>query len=183
MPFAAIAHVPEIFWHFLRLGLTAFGGPVAHLGYFREALVVRRGWLDDRAYADLVALCQLLPGPASSQVGIAIGLRRAGLPGGLAAWLGFTAPSAAALVALAYGIEAYGDVVPPGLLHGLKLAATAVVAYAVWGMAQRLCPDRLRATVAVLAAIGVLALPTAPAQLAVIAVGALVEIDMVAFTG
>ena len=106
--------VLEVFIVFLRLGLTSFGGPVAHLGYFRQEIVVRRGWLDEAAYADLVALCQFLPGPASSQVGIALGIRRAGLPGGFAAWLGFTAPSAVALIVFAYGVALFGDLAPGG---------------------------------------------------------------------
>src|SRR3954471_4656112 len=127
-------------WHevlivFLRLGLTSFGGPVAHLGYFREELVTRRRWLDDQSYADLVALCQFLPGPASSQVGIAVGLLRAGYAGALAAWIGFTLPSALALVLFAYGVSALGNGAGTGWLHGLKVAAVAVVAQAVLGMA------------------------------------------------
>ncbi|MGA7490199.1 MAG: chromate transporter, partial [Xanthobacteraceae bacterium] len=117
----------EVFAVFLRLGLTAFGGPVAHLGYFRDEFVLRRGWLDDRGYADLVALCQFLPGPASSQVGMAVGLLRAGYAGALAAFLGFTLPSAAAMIAFGYGVEALGSVAGSGWLHGLKVAAVAVV--------------------------------------------------------
>lgn len=144
-----------------RLGLTSFGGPVAHLGYFREEYVHRRRWLDERHYADLVALCQFLPGPASSQVGIAIGITRAGLPGGLAAWVGFTLPSVLLLVAFAYGARLAGDA-DAGWLHGLKVVAVAVVAQAVWGMARQLCPDRSRATIAVAAALAVLAWPAAP---------------------
>jgi len=136
----------EVFAVFLRLGLTSFGGPVAHLGYFRDEFVVRRGWLNDRAYADLVALCQFLPGPASSQVGLAIGLSRAGYPGALAAWTGFTLPSAIVLVLFAYGVGALGDVSGAGWLHGLKVAAVAVVAQAVLGMMRSLTPDRERAT-------------------------------------
>src|SRR5436190_10479183 len=124
-----------------RLGLTSFGGPVAHLGYFRDEYVARRRWVDERTYADLVALCQFLPGPASSQVGIALGMLRAGLAGGVAAWLGFTLPSAVALVAFAYGVRAAG-VADAGWLHGLKLVAVAVVAQAVWGMARARAPDR-----------------------------------------
>ncbi len=138
---------------FLKLGLTSFGGPVAHLGYLRDEFVVRRRWLDEKAYADLVALCQFLPGPASSQVGMAIGLSRAGIIGALAAWIGFTAPSAVAMILFGYGIAALGGSVgQAGWLHGLKLAAVAVVAYAIWGMAKTLTPDRIRATVAVFAA-------------------------------
>src|SRR6266487_4717856 len=137
---------PEVLAVFLRLGVTSFGGPVAHLGYFREEFVVRRRWLDDRAYADLVALCQFLPGPASSQVGLAIGLSRAGYPGALAAWAGFTLPSAIALVLFAYGVTALRDVTGAGWLHGLKVVAVAVVAQAVLGMMRSLAPDRERAT-------------------------------------
>ena len=161
--------VLEIFVVFLRLGLTSFGGPVAHLGYFREEIVARRGWLDEAAYADLVALCQFLPGPASSQVGIALGIRRAGLPGGLAAWLGFTAPSAAALILFAYGVAQFGDLGNAGWLIGLKTAAVAVVALAVWGMGRSLCPDRPRAAIAIAATAGMLAWPTGWGQLLVIA--------------
>ena len=164
----------EVLAVFLRLGLTSFGGPVAHLGYFRQEIVVRREWLDEAAYADLVALCQFLPGPASSQVGFALGLRRAGLPGGLAAWLGFTTPSAVALILFAYGVSVFGDVEGAGWLNGLKIAAVAVVALAVWGMAGSLCPDRPRASIAIVAAIGVVAWPTAWGQLLVIAVAGVI---------
>jgi chromate transporter len=157
-----------------RLGLTSFGGPVAHLGYFREEYIVRRKWVDERSYADLVALCQFLPGPASSQVGIALGIIRAGgLRGGVAAWLGFTLPSALALVAFAYGVRFVG-VGEAGWLHGLKIAAVAVVAQAVWGMASALAPDRQRATIAILAALAVLAWPAAVTQVLVILVAGLV---------
>src|SRR6266508_4740088 len=134
----------EVFTAFLRLGLTSFGGPVAHLGYFHEAFVVRRRWLDDRSYADLVALCQFLPGPASSQVGIAVGLLRASYAGAVAAWIGFTLPSAIAMVLFGYGMEALGNAGGSGWLHGLKVAAVAVVAQAVLGMARTLAPDRAR---------------------------------------
>ncbi|HKC97359.1 MAG TPA: chromate efflux transporter [Methylomirabilota bacterium] len=156
-----------------RLGLTSFGGPVAHLGYFREEYVVRRKWLDEAAYVDLVALCQFLPGPASSQVGIAVGITRAGLLGGVAAWLGFTLPSAAALVAFAYGLSAL-QVTDAGWLHGLKVAAVAVVALAVWGMARSLAPDRARATIALLAAVAALAWSGGAAQVVIIAAAALI---------
>ena len=156
-----------------RLGLTSFGGPVAHLGYFREEYVRRRKWITEDAYADLVALCQLLPGPTSSQVGVAIGILRAGLPGALASWLGFTLPSAIVLVAFAFGLRRFG-VTDAGWLHGLKIAAVAVVANAVWGMARSLAPDRERATVAILSAIVVLAWPGAPGQILVIAIAGLV---------
>lgn len=167
---------PEVLAIFLRLGLTSFGGPVAHLGYFREEFVNRRKWLSDRAYADLVALCQFLPGPASSQVGLAIGLSRAGYPGALAAWTGFTLPSAFALVLFAYGVTALGDVSHAGWLHGLKVAAVAVVAQAVLGMMRTLAPDRLRATLAVVATGIVFALPTALGQIGAIVVGAVAGI-------
>jgi chromate transporter len=161
----------EVFTAFLKLGLTSFGGPIAHLGYFREAFVVKRRWLDDRSYTDLIALCQFLPGPASSQVGIAIGLSRAGYLGALAAWLGFTAPSAIALVLFAYGLSALGQAEGSGWLHGLKVAAVAVVAVAVLGMMRTLTPDRERATIAALAAIAMLAAPSALAQVLVIILG------------
>ena len=151
----------EVLSAFLRLGLTSFGGPVAHLGYFRDEFVTRRRWLDDRTYADLVALCQFLPGPASSQVGIAVGLLRAGYAGALAAWTGFTLPSAIAMVAFAYGARAVGDAAGSGWLHGLKVAAVAVVAQAVLGMARTLAPDRARATLAVVAAVIALGIPSA----------------------
>ena len=138
----------EVFRIFLRLGLTSFGGPIAHLGYYRHEFVERRQWLNERAYADLVALCQFLPGPASSQVGFSIGLIRAGYLGGLAAWLGFTLPSAILLVAFAYGAGALHGRFGDGLAHGLKLVAVAIVAQAVLGMARNLCPDRPRASIA-----------------------------------
>jgi chromate transporter len=163
----------EVLAVFLRLGLTSFGGPVAHLGYFRDEFVVRRRWLDDQAYADLVALCQFLPGPASSQVGIAIGLSRAGYPGALAAWTGFTLPSAIALVLFAYVVSALGNVSGVGWLHGLKVVAVAVVAQAVLGMMRSLAPDRARATIAVVAATIVLAMPNTWGQVGAIALGAL----------
>ena len=166
--------VSSVFLAFLALGLTSFGGPVAHIGYFREAFVVRRGWMAERGYADLVALCQMLPGPTSSQVGIGIGLTKAGLAGAIAAWVGFTAPSAVLLVALGYGVIAFDDVIPAGLLHGLGAVVVAVVAQAVWGMARTLCPDPPRVTIAVLAAAAVLGVGGSPTQVAVIAAGGLV---------
>jgi len=169
----------EVFLAFLRLGLTSFGGPIAHLGYYREAFVVRRKWVDERAYADLVALCQFLPGPASTQVGIGIGLAKAGLPGAVAAWVGFTAPSALAMTLFGLGVAQYGEVLDAGLLHGLKVVAVAVVAQAVSGMARGLCPDAPRATLAVLAATGVLAWPTALGQIGVIVAGGLAGIAFV----
>lgn len=158
-----------VFLVFLRLGLTSFGGPVAHLGYFREALVVRRRWLGDDAYADLVALCQFLPGPASSQVGMALGLQRAGLLGLLAAWCGFTLPSAVLLVAFALLVSGTPDLAGAGWLLGLQAAAAAVVAQAVLGMARSLTPDRRRATIAAAAAIVVLLAPGPGPQVAVMA--------------
>ncbi len=162
-----------IFLVFLRLGLTSFGGPVAHLGYFREEFVNRRRWLDEAHYADLVALCQFLPGPASSQVGIAVGLMRGGYCGSLAAWAGFTLPSAIALTLFALGIASWGEAVPDGLLHGLKIVAVAVVAQAVWGMARNLCTDGTRITITLIAACAVLMLANAWAQLGVIALAGL----------
>ncbi|HKW92473.1 MAG TPA: chromate efflux transporter, partial [Methylomirabilota bacterium] len=164
-----------------RLGLTSFGGPVAHLAYFRDDYVVRRRWIDERTYADLVALCQFLPGPASSQVGIAVGILRAGLLGGLAAWIGFTLPSAIVLVLFGLGIRGL-DLTGAGWLHGLKIAAVAVVAQAVWGMARALCPDRERATIAILAALAMSAWPTAGGQVVVIVLAGLVGVRLLAGT-
>lgn len=165
------------FWEVLRvftkLGLTSFGGPVAHLGYFRQELVVRRKWLDEQNYADLLALCQFLPGPSSSQMGIALGMTRAGLWGGLAAWLGFTLPSALALVLFAYATTLFHASAQTGWLHGLLIAAVAVVAQAVWGMASTLCPDKPRATIALVAAITILLWPVAIAQLIILALAGL----------
>lgn len=166
-------HWTEVFTAFLRLGLTSFGGPIAHLGFFREEFVQRRRWLDDHAYADVVALCQFLPGPASSQVGIAIGLSRAGYAGAFAAWVGFTLPSAAALMAFAYAVGVLGNTAGSGWLHGLKVAAVAVVAQAVLGMMRSLAPDRERATIMVAVAALVLAVPTAWTQVGAIALGGL----------
>ena len=164
----------EVFGAFLRLGLTSFGGPVAHLGYFRTEFVERRRWLDDATYSDLVALCQFLPGPASSQVGMALGLGRAGWLGALAAWVGFTMPSALALIAFAYGIAQWSAVASSGAVHGLKVAAVAIVAQAVWGMARSLCPDRPRAALAICAALLALAMPSAVGQLGAIGLAAMV---------
>ncbi len=165
--------VLEVLLAFLKLGLTSFGGPVAHLAYFRTEFVERRKWLDDRSYSDLVALCQFLPGPASSQVGIALGLGRAGWAGSLAAWVGFTLPSAFALILFAYGVARWSGVAASGAVHGLKVVAVAVVAQAVWGMARSLCPDRTRAGIATLAALGVLAVPSALGQVGAIVLGGL----------
>ncbi|MDO9024795.1 chromate efflux transporter [Zwartia sp.] len=157
-----------VFLIFLRLGLTSFGGPVAHLGYFREEFVARRRWLSERSYADLVALCQFLPGPASSQVGIALGFSRSGYMGALAAWAGFTLPSAIALILFAIGISAEGQSLSSGALQGLKIVAVAVVAQAVWGMARSLCTDVQRITIMMVATCVVLFIPSAFVQVAVI---------------
>jgi len=164
----------SVFLIFLRLGLTSFGGPIAHLGYFRAEFVTRRRWLSERSYADLVALCQFLPGPASSQVGIALGLSRSGYVGALAAWAGFTLPSAAALILFALGISNYSDAISPGALHGLKVVAVAVVAQAVWGMARNLCTDVPRVTIMAIAACVVLLVPSAWAQVGMIAAAGIV---------
>lgn len=161
----------EVLKAFLKLGLTSFGGPVAHLGYFRTEFVDRRKWLDDKSFSDLVALCQFLPGPASSQVGIALGLGRAGWLGAVAAWTGFTLPSAIVLILFAFGVGRWAGVAASGAVHGLKVVAVAVVAQAVWGMARSLCPDRQRAAVAVVATLLVLAVPGALGQIAAIALG------------
>jgi chromate transporter len=164
----------EVFRAFLRLGLTSFGGPVAHLGYFRGEFVERRKWLDEAHYLDIVALCQFLPGPASSQTGITIGILRAGLPGALAAWIGFSGPSALAMILFGYGVGRVGDIAHVPWLHGLKIVAVAVVAQALWGMARNLCPDKERATIAVGAAVLALAAPSAAGQIAAIVAGGLI---------
>jgi chromate transporter len=161
----------EVLQAFLKLGLSSFGGPVAHIGYFREEFVARRRWLDDAAFVDLVALCQFLPGPASSQVGFSIGLMRAGYLGGLAAWAGFTLPSAVALLLFAYGAPALDRSWGMGLLHGLKLVAVAIVAQAVWGMARTSCADRQRASIAGAALMLVLFSTSAISQIAAILLG------------
>lgn len=158
----------RVFLVFLRLGLTSFGGPIAHLSYFRLEFVERRRWLTDRSYSDLVALCQFLPGPASSQVGMALGLARAGWLGLLAAWAGFTLPSAVLMILFGFGVARYQGILESGWLHGLKIVAVAVVAQAVWGMARTLCPDRLRAGMALVAAVLTLALPSVFGQMVVI---------------
>lgn len=163
----------HIFLIFLRLGLTSFGGPVAHLGYFRDEFVTRRRWLSDSAYADVVALCQFLPGASSSQVGMAVGLARAGMPGALVAWLGFTLPSALLLALFAQSLITWGAILPISVLHGLKIAAVAVVAQAVWGMARSLCTDTARVTFAVAAACVLLVNSNVLLQVAILAVAAL----------
>ncbi|MFD1776961.1 chromate transporter [Paenibacillus rhizophilus] len=155
-----------------KLGLTSFGGPIAHLGYFHNEYIRRRKWMDERSYADLVALCQFLPGPASSQVGIGIGILRAGLLGGFVAWLGFTLPSVIALVAFAFLLQGY-DIAGAGWIHGLKIVAVAIVAQAILGMGQKLTPDRNRVTIAVAASAVALSWHTAYSQvLIIIAAGA-----------
>ncbi len=164
--------VVDVFLAALRLGLTSFGGPVAHLGYFRAEYVERRHWLDEAHYADLVGLCQFLPGPASSELGIAIGITRAGLPGGLAAWLGFTLPSAVALTIFA-AVVRRGGLLNAGWLHGLQIVAVAVVAQAVWNMARTLAPDRARATIAISAAIVALVWTTPASQVLIITAAAM----------
>jgi chromate transporter len=165
--------VAEVFAAFLKLGLTSFGGPIAHLGYFREELVKRRRWVDEETFADLVALCQFLPGPASSQVGFSLGvIRGRGLIGGLAAWTAFTLPSALLLLALAFATTEFQGPAASGILHGLKLVAVAVVAQAVWGMAKALTPDGRRAAIALAAAAVVILVGGALGQIAAIAAGA-----------
>nr|WP_321240183.1 chromate efflux transporter [uncultured Tolumonas sp.] len=161
-----------IFIIFLRLGLTSFGGPIAHLGYFREEFVVRRGWLSQQRYADLVALCQFLPGPASSQVGMAIGLSRAGYAGALVAWCGFTLPSALALILFALGLSQWQHFMPVGVLHGLKVVAVAVVAQAVWGMAKQFCHDKQHITLMLLATVVSLFWPAISGQMSIILLAA-----------
>jgi chromate transporter len=172
----------EVLIVFMRLGLTSFGGPIAHLGYFRDELVVRRKWLNEKTYADLVALSQFLPGPASSKVGIAIGLSRAGYAGAVAAWVGFTLPSAIALVLFGFGATAVGDTLGSGWLHGLKVAAVAVVAQAVLGMMRSLAPDRERASMAVAAAAIVLAFPSAWGQVGAILLGGVAGLSLIRST-
>lgn len=173
MPQNGPGRVSEVFLAFLKLGLTSFGGPVAHLGYFRNELVVRRGWMGDQAYADLMALCQFLPGPASSQMGFAIGLTRAGPWGALVAWVGFTLPSAALMLAFALLAARLSHPAAAGALAGLKVVAVAIVAQAVWGMAKSLCPDRERASLAAAAAVLAVLSPGALGQIGAIGLGAL----------
>jgi chromate transporter len=168
----------EIFLVFLRLGCTSFGGPVAHLGYIRAELVAKRQWLTEATFADIVALCQFMPGPASSQTGMAIGLLRGGVRGMFAAWFGFTLPSALVMTLFAYGVGAIGDLSHAGWLRGLKLVAVAVVAQAVWGMARTLAPDRPRASVAVAACLVCLAIPSSFGQIAAILLGAVTGVTL-----
>ena len=170
---AGSSSLVEIFLAFAKLGMTSFGGPVAHLAFFREEFVARRRWLDEKAYADLVALCQFLPGPASSQVGMALGILRGGVPGALAAWLAFTLPSAILLVLFAFGVKSFEGWLQTGVLDGLKIAAVAVVAQALWSMARSLCPDPLRATFALVTAIGLLLWPGSTTQMLFLAIAAI----------
>lgn len=167
-------NLAEIFFIFLRLGLTSFGGPIAHLSYFHDEFVLRRKWFDEHHYADLVALCQFLPGPASSQVGISIGLSRAGVLGAIAAWIGFTLPSALIMIAFAFGIASFGNEISHGWLHGLKIVAVAIVAQALWGMGRKLCPEKKRATVAVFAALFAIIFPFALGQVGIIVAGGII---------
>lgn len=169
-----LGSVWEVLAVFTRLGLTSFGGPVAHLGYFREDIIIRRKWVDERTYGDLIGLCQFLPGPASSQVGISLGIMRAGLPGGLAAWLGFTLPSAILMTIFAYTTSYFHVSTSTGWLHGLMVVAVAVVAQAVWGMARNLAPDRPRATLAILAAIATLLWASGIGQVVIIVVAGII---------
>lgn len=166
----------SVFLIFLRLGLTSFGGPVAHLGYFRHEFVTRRQWLSERCYAELLTLCQFLPGPASSQLGIALGLSRAGYAGAVAAWAGFTLPSAIILILFALSIVNHSDMMSSGVVHGLKVVAVAVVAQAVWGMARNLCRDLVHISIMAAAACAVLLLPGAWGQLAVILIAAVMGV-------
>jgi chromate transporter len=166
--------LPAIFLIALRLGCTSFGGPVAHFAYFRKEYVEKRRWLDEEHFTDLVTLCQFLPGPASSQTGFAIGYLQRGFAGGLAAWLGFTLPSTALMIALAYGVTSFGDLSVAGWLGGLKAAAVGVVAQAVWAMGRSLCPDFPRAMLAGVSAGVLLLLPQAWSQVGVIAAGGLI---------
>jgi len=168
----------EVLRVFLKLGLSSFGGPIAHLGYFRNELIVRRGWMDEGSYADLVSLCQFLPGPASSQVALSLGLLRAGFAGGLAAWVGFTLPSAAVLVLFAYGASSLHGPIAAGLLHGLKLVAVAIVAQAVWGMGRALCPDWQRVTLATISGLVLHFFGSPATQIIVILVGGLLGLGL-----
>src|SRR5580698_2028399 len=165
--------VGEVFAVFIRLGLTCFGGPIAHLGYFHDEFVTRRKWLDEKAYSGLVALCQFRPGPASTQVGFSIGLLRARYLGALAAWTGFTLPSAIALVVFAFGASELNGRLGSGALHGLRLVAVAIVAQAIWGMARTLCPDRERASIATVVALIMLFSNAPVAQIGAIVFGGL----------
>ncbi|MHB8847346.1 MAG: chromate efflux transporter [Burkholderiales bacterium] len=170
-PLSPALLLPDIFLIFLRLGFTSFGGPIAHLGYFRREFVERRNWLNEHAYADLVSLCQVLPGPASSQVGMAIGLVRAGIPGAAAAWLGFTLPSAILMVLFGLSLSTVDAHIGTAWLHGLKIVTVAVVAQAIWNMGKTLSAGWRRATLTVCAAIGATAVPAVAGQFATIFAG------------
>ena len=171
-----IRELIEVFLIFLRLGVTSFGGPIAHLGYFHDEFVVKRKWFDEHSYADLVALCQFLPGPASSQVGIAIGESRAGALGAVAAWTGFTMPSALILMAFAFGLSTFHELISGSWLHGLKVVAVAIVAQAIWGMGVKLCPDWKRFSIAVAAAFVAYWIPTASGQVGIILTGGILGV-------
>ncbi len=180
---AATGSAREVFGAFLKLGLTSFGGPIAHLGYFRDELVTRRKWLSDSAYADLVALCQFLPGPASSQVGFALGMMRAGWAGALAAFVAFTLPSALILLGFAMAAASIAGPVGSGALSGLKIVAVAIIAQAVWGMARNLCPDKERAAIAVVAVAMLAFLPGAFGIVGAILLGAALGLALGRGTG
>ncbi len=180
---AATGSAREVFGAFLKLGLTSFGGPIAHLGYFRDELVTRRKWLSDSAYADLVALCQFLPGPASSQVGFALGMMRAGWAGALAAFVAFTLPSALILLGFAMAAASIAGPVGSGALSGLKIVAVAIIAQAVWGMARNLCPDKERAAIAVVAVAMLAFLPGAFGMVGAILLGAALGLALGRGTG
>ncbi len=180
---AAQGTAGEVFGAFLKLGMTSFGGPIAHLGYFRDELVSRRKWLSDAAYADLVALCQFLPGPASSQVGFALGMMRAGWPGALAAFMAFTLPSALVLLVFAMTAASIPGPLGTGALNGLKIVAVAIIAQAVWGMARTLCPDRERAAIAVVAVAMLTFLPGAIGMVGAIMAGAALGLALGRGTG
>ncbi|MBB3212706.1 chromate transporter [Herbaspirillum sp. Sphag1AN] len=167
-----IDELARLFFIFLKLGCTSFGGPVAHLGYFRQEFVVTRRWFDEQAYSDMVALCQFLPGPASSQVGMAIGMQRAGIAGAMVSFAGFTLPSALLLVLFALGLHDVAAHWGSGWLHGLKIVAVAVVAQALWGMGKSMAPDARRASIAVAAAVMVTVMPSPSAQIVVIMLAA-----------
>ncbi len=169
----------HLLWIFLKLGLTSFGGPVAHIAFFRQEFVARRGWVTDAAFTELVAVCQFLPGPASSQLGMAIGLSRAGYAGAAAAWLGFTLPSALIMISAALGLSVFGSLVPTGILLGLKIVVVAVVAQAIWGMGRSICTDAVRAGIMVSAAAGALLSAAASSQWMIILASGLVGLWLV----
>ena len=155
-----VTNLLTIFVVALRLGLTSFGGPIAHIGFFRQEYVTNRRWLSECRFSDLVALCHVLPGPTSSQVGIAVGITRGGLLGGLIAWIAFTAPSAGILIAFGLGITEFDNLLETSWLKGLKIAAVAIVAQALWGMSTSLAPDKTRATIAILSTVAILLSPS-----------------------